>query len=71
MLDLPQPDLGLEAGRYLALLSHSGSRGSGAQVASHYSKLARDLHPELPRELWRTSRGSTSARRRATATGRR
>ena len=44
----PQPDLGLEAGRYLALLSHSGSRGAGAQVASHYSKLARDLHPELP-----------------------
>jgi tRNA-splicing ligase RtcB len=51
VLDLPQPDLGLEAGRYLALLSHSGSRGSGAQVASHYSKLARDLHPELPRDL--------------------
>src|SRR5262245_34588634 len=51
VLDLERPDLGLEAGRYLALLSHSGSRGSGAQVASHYSKLARDLHPELPREL--------------------
>jgi len=43
--------VGLPAGTYLALLSHSGSRGSGAQVAQHYSRLARDLHPELPREL--------------------
>jgi tRNA-splicing ligase RtcB (3'-phosphate/5'-hydroxy nucleic acid ligase) len=42
---------GLPAGRYLALLSHSGSRGTGAQIAQHYSRLARDLHPELPREL--------------------
>jgi tRNA-splicing ligase RtcB (3'-phosphate/5'-hydroxy nucleic acid ligase) len=42
---------GLEAGRYLALLSHSGSRGTGAQIAQHYSRLARDLHPELPPEL--------------------
>ena len=43
--------VGLTPGRYLALLSHSGSRGSGAQVAQHYSRLARDLHPELPQEL--------------------
>lgn len=42
---------GLSPGEYLALLSHSGSRGSGATVAQHYSRLARDLHPELPREL--------------------
>jgi tRNA-splicing ligase RtcB len=28
-LTLAEPDLGLEAGRYLALLSHSGSRGPG------------------------------------------
>ena len=48
---LERDDLGLEAGRYLALLSHSGSRGTGASVASHYSRLAMDLHPELPREL--------------------
>ena len=41
----------LSPGSYLALLSHSGSRGAGAQIASHYSKLARDLHPELPPEL--------------------
>ena len=43
--------VGLAPGKYLALLSHSGSRGSGAQVANHYSRLARDLHPELPPEL--------------------
>jgi tRNA-splicing ligase RtcB (3'-phosphate/5'-hydroxy nucleic acid ligase) len=43
--------VGLARGRYVALLSHSGSRGAGAQVAQHYSRLARDLHPELPQEL--------------------
>ena len=39
------------AGTYLALLSHSGSRGTGATIADHYSRLAMDLHPELPVEL--------------------
>jgi tRNA-splicing ligase RtcB (3'-phosphate/5'-hydroxy nucleic acid ligase) len=43
--------VGLSRGEYLALLSHSGSRGTGAQVAQHYSRVARQLHPELPREL--------------------
>jgi tRNA-splicing ligase RtcB len=43
--------VGLANGTYLALLSHSGSRGAGAQVAQHYSRLARDRHPELPKEL--------------------
>ena len=33
--------VGLAPGTYLALLSHSGSRGTGAQVADHYSRLAR------------------------------
>ena len=42
---------GLGRGEYLALLSHSGSRGSGAQVAQTYSRLARQLHPELPKQL--------------------
>jgi tRNA-splicing ligase RtcB len=50
-LTIDQADLGLEPGSYLALLSHSGSRGSGAQVAQHYSRLAMDLHPELPPDL--------------------
>jgi tRNA-splicing ligase RtcB len=43
--------VGLAPGRYLALLTHSGSRGAGAQVANHYSRLARELHSELPQEL--------------------
>jgi tRNA-splicing ligase RtcB (3'-phosphate/5'-hydroxy nucleic acid ligase) len=42
---------GLSRGEYFALLSHSGSRGTGAQIAQHYSRLARELHPELPQEL--------------------
>jgi len=50
-LTLDRPDLGLAPGEYLALLSHSGSRGVGAAVAAHYSKLAKSLHPELPKEL--------------------
>lgn len=48
---LTQDDLGLTAGKYLALLSHSGSRGVGAKVATHYSKLAMDLHSELDATL--------------------
>jgi tRNA-splicing ligase RtcB len=43
--------LGLAPGEYLALLSHSGSRGTGAQIAQHYSRLARNRHPELSKEL--------------------
>ena len=49
--ELDRADLGLAPGRYLALLSHSGSRGPGAAIAGHYSKLAMRGHPELPREL--------------------
>jgi tRNA-splicing ligase RtcB len=51
ILTLQNPDLGLTAGTYLALLSHSGSRGTGNIIATHYSKLAMQLRPELPREL--------------------
>ena len=50
-LDLNDETLGLDAGRYTALLSHSGSRGAGATIAGHYSKLAMRRHPELPRAL--------------------
>lgn len=33
---------------FLAIMSHSGSRGTGAQIADHFSKLAQDrLHPKL------------------------
>ncbi|HTI35815.1 MAG TPA: RtcB family protein [Miltoncostaea sp.] len=50
-LTLERPDLGLAAGTYVALLSHSGSRGTGAQVADHYTRLAAAAHPELPKAL--------------------
>lgn len=43
----------LEPGTYLALLSHSGSRGTGAAVCDHYSKLAFSQFPDLPSELKR------------------
>jgi tRNA-splicing ligase RtcB len=50
-LTVVDASVGLPPGEYAALLSHSGSRGSGAQVAQHYSRLARELHPELPKDL--------------------
>jgi len=50
-LVIDTPGLKLPPGRYLALLSHSGSRGTGAQVCAHYSRLARARHPELAGEL--------------------
>lgn len=50
-LTLDRNDLGLPAGVYLALLSHSGSRGTGAAVCDHYSRIAKSIHPGLPREL--------------------
>lgn len=42
-------EFGLQPGKYLALLSHSGSRGLGATIANHYTKLAMEL-TQLPRE---------------------
>jgi len=41
----------LPPGEYLALLSHSGSRGTGAQVCDVYSKRAMARHEHLPKEL--------------------
>jgi tRNA-splicing ligase RtcB len=41
----------LPAGEYVALLSHSGSRGTGAAVCDRYSKLAMEQHADLPKEL--------------------
>ena len=43
------PELGIEKGKYLALLTHSGSRGFGATVAGYYTKLAKELC-KLPKE---------------------
>src|SRR5438309_11097684 len=41
---------GLPPGEYVALLSHSRSRGTGAAVCDHYSKLAMAQHPNLAKE---------------------
>ncbi len=43
--------LGLAAGEYLALLSHSGSRGVGFKIANHYSEVAQQLHPALDKAV--------------------
>ena len=43
--------LDLEPGEYMALLTHSGSRGTGAQVCDFYSKRAMAHHEHLPKEL--------------------
>lgn len=42
--------LNIEPGVYVALLSHSGSRGTGAAVCEKYSRLAMEMHPDLPKE---------------------
>lgn len=45
------PGLRLNAGDYLALLSHSGSRGVGYKIANHFSDLAMKLHPTLEKNV--------------------
>jgi len=44
ILDFDKKDevLGVEKGRYLALLTHSGSRGLGATLAGHYTRIAKE-----------------------------
>lgn len=44
-------EFGLSAGDYLALLSHSGSRGFGYQVANRYSQIAANYHPNLDKSV--------------------
>ena len=44
---------GVAAGEYVALLSHSGSRGTGAAVCDYYSKMAFARWGDLPSELKR------------------
>ncbi|MGE3242645.1 MAG: RtcB family protein [Pirellulales bacterium] len=53
--DLPTDDkqLGLTAGKYVALLSHSGSRGAGAAVCSTYSQTAQQKLPKKWKDLGR------------------
>jgi len=38
-------DLNLDKGRYLALLSHSGSRGAGSKICNEYSNIAKHKLP--------------------------
>lgn len=47
--DADDPALGVPQGRYLALLTHSGSRGLGATIAGHYTKIAKE-RCKLPQE---------------------
>jgi len=51
LVDITDPanELGLPLGQYVGLLSHSGSRGLGAGIAEHYTKLAKDVC-QLPAE---------------------
>ncbi len=50
-LEADDAQLNLKAGQYLALLSHSGSRGVGYQIADVYSKLAQQFHPMLDKTV--------------------
>lgn len=68
LIDLPEGnEWKLMQGKYLAVLSHSGSRGLGAEIARHYTRLAKqtchlpgeasslawlDLNTEAGQEYW-------------------
>ena len=43
--------LHIDEGKYIALVSHSGSRGVGYKIANHYCKMAEDLAYFLPKNL--------------------
>ncbi|MEP7144558.1 MAG: RtcB family protein [Ferruginibacter sp.] len=45
----PQNQFGLAPGKYIGLLSHSGSRGLGANIAHHYTRIAMEK-TVLPKE---------------------
>ena len=46
-------ELGLDAGEYVALMSHSGSRGTGAAVCDTYSNIARARLPKRYEDVGR------------------
>ena len=50
VLTLPNDEFGVTAGRYVALLSHSGSRGPGARVCQRYTDIARQQAPSKIRD---------------------
>ncbi len=44
-------ELGLQAGETrLCFVTHSGSRGVGATIAQEYTRIAKSLHPNLPKK---------------------
>lgn len=51
IIEFDQKDeiLNIEKGKYIALLTHSGSRGMGATIAGYYTKLAKEK-TKLPKE---------------------
>ncbi|MFL5789270.1 MAG: RtcB family protein, partial [Flavisolibacter sp.] len=51
IVEVPEDDnvSGLPQGKYIGLLSHSGSRGLGASIANHYTKIAKEKR-KLPGE---------------------
>ncbi len=51
ILTVEKEDFILPPGIYPALLSHSGSRGTGNEVARYYSKIAQAKHPELSGDI--------------------
>ena len=48
---LKESGFDIPPGEYLALLSHSGSRGAGAQVCQYYSNIAMERRYDLPKEM--------------------
>ncbi len=42
----------LKEGTYIALVSHSGSRGAGARVCDYFSKLATKINPKFGHLAW-------------------
>lgn len=52
-LDQRDEELNLDAGQYVALLSHSGSRGTGAAVCDTYSSIARARLPKRYEDVGR------------------
>jgi tRNA-splicing ligase RtcB (3'-phosphate/5'-hydroxy nucleic acid ligase) len=51
ILEKEDKEVGLKAGSYLALLSHSGSRAVGFKIANHFSQLAMQFHPKLDKSV--------------------
>ena len=53
VLTVTDPALGLAAGAYTALLTHGGSRGTGSEICTYYSRFAASRHPDLAKHLQR------------------